>query len=439
MVENAVDVPVRVEAKAWSWWERVGFRFAFAYWTLFFITNSGFNLLLWFWPWLSWHLSGAISWPVQQLSIWVGRHVFHLRGAAAGPQQTGSGDTALAWVGCLTAVVISLAACGLWSAASEIRARRREYATLYAWLRLGMRFLLASVLLAYGFSKVFDLQFPPPPSYRLNETYGDSSPMALLWTFMGASAPYTIFSGFAEVVPGLLLLFRRTSTIGALISSAVMLNVVMLNFCYDVPVKLYSTELLLMSLFLLLPDVAPLWRFLVLRRDAALTGVWVKRSERKPLRIAAYCLQALVIGYLLFSNATGGYLQRKERLAAAAPNTAALAGTWIVDSSTGWPTAEQWKSVNFDLTPYQGKNYATVTQTTGKPMWYSVTLDASSRDIHFVAKQGSELHWEQDGAGYVDLKGSWAGSPASLRMHQQPPVPLLSRGFHWVQEYPYNR
>jgi uncharacterized membrane protein YphA (DoxX/SURF4 family) len=441
MMESAVDLPLQREASPESWpcWARIGFRFAFVFWLLFFVADGGLDLVLWVWPWFSRHVNSAASWPTDKLSIWVGRHVFHLSGDAALPHVTGSGDTALAWIGCLVALVVALVVCAVWSAVSEIRARRTEYRTLYAWLRLGLRFLLASTLLAYGFSKVFDLQFSPPMSYRLNETYGNSSPMGLLWTFMGASVPYTVFAGLAEVVPGVLLFFRRTSTVGAMLSSAVMLNVAMLNFCYDVPVKLYSTELLLLSLFLLLPDFAPMWRFFVLRREAALTGVWVRRSERRPLRVAGHCLQTLVVAYLLYSNVTSSYTQRKERLASRAPKTDTLAGAWTVDSSTGWPADEQWKNVSFDAMPNQNKEYAGVTQANGKLAYYFFVPTGAAHDMRFLGVQGSALHWERDGAEYVNLKGTWAGNPATLRMHQQPAAPLLSRGFHWVQEYPYNR
>jgi uncharacterized membrane protein YphA (DoxX/SURF4 family) len=441
MVESGVDAPLlgKAETKAWPWWARVGFRFAFVFWLLFFVADGGLDLLLWVWPWLSRHENSAASWPTDKLSIWVGRHVFHLSGEAALPHVTGSGDTALAWIGCLVALVVALAGCAVWSAVSEVRARRTEYRTLYAWLRLALRFLLASTLLSYGFAKVFDLQFSPPLAYRLNETYGNSSPMGLLWTFMGTSVPYTVFAGLAEVVPGVLLFFRRTSTAGAMMSAAVMLNVAMLNFCYDVPVKLYSTELLLLSLFLLLPDFAPMWRFFVLRREAALTGVWVRRSERKPLRIAAHCMQALVMAYLLYSNVKSGYTEHKERLASTTPNAQTLGGSWMVDNSTGWPTEEQWKSVRFDVMPGQGKNYAAVTLANGKPAYYFFTPISAAHQMHFLAKQGCELYWQREGTDYANLKGTWAGSPVTLRLHVQPVPPLLSRGFHWVQEYPYNR
>jgi uncharacterized membrane protein YphA (DoxX/SURF4 family) len=441
MMESMVNRPLQRKSapESWPWWARVGFRFAFVFWLLFFLAQGGLDLVLWVWPWLSRHANSAASWPMDKMSIWVGQHVFHLRGDAALPHVTGSGDTALAWIGCLFALVVALAVCGVWSAISEIRARRTEYRTLYAWLRLGLRFLLASALLTYGFSKVFDLQFSPPMSYRLNETYGNSSPMGLLWTFMGASVAYTVFAGLAEVLPGILLFFRRTSRAGAMLSSAVMLNVVLLNFCYDVPVKLYSTELLLLSLFLLLPDVAPMWRFFVLRREAALTGVWVRRSERKPLRVAAHCLQALVIAYLLYSNVTSGYMQHTQALASRTQTVENLRGAWIVDSSTGWPTAETWKTVTFDAVANQDKDYAAATEASGKLAYYFFRPTGAAHNMRLLGVQGSELHWERDGAEYINLKGTWTGNPVSLRMHQQPTAPLLSRGFHWVQEYPYNR
>jgi hypothetical protein len=52
------------------------------------------------------------------------------------------------------------------------------------------------------------------------------------------------------VVGGALLLFRRTTTAGALVLIAVLTNIVTLNFSCDVPVKLFSSHLLLMAVSL---------------------------------------------------------------------------------------------------------------------------------------------------------------------------------------------
>src|SRR5437763_16588523 len=123
-------------------------------------------------------------------------------------------------------------------------------------------------MITYGAMKVIKLQFSYPGPDRLLETYGESSPMRLLWTFMGASDEYTWFTGAGEMLGGLLLCTRRTTLLGALVSFGVMLHVAVLNFCYDVPVKLFSTHLVLMSVFLTLPDLPWLAKVFVLGRRA---------------------------------------------------------------------------------------------------------------------------------------------------------------------------
>ena len=110
------------------------------------------------------------------------------------------------------------------------------------------------------------MQFQVPDVTRLIAPYGDFSPMGVLWAFVGASPAYTMFTGIVEVVGGALLLFRRTATLGAIVSAGALLNVFVLNMCYDVPVKLYSFNLLLMSVFLISPDMSRIANVLVLNR-----------------------------------------------------------------------------------------------------------------------------------------------------------------------------
>ena len=86
-----------------------------------------------------------------------------------------------------------------------------------------------------------------PSLTRLLEPYGDSSPMGLLWTFMGASKGYSIFCGGVEMLAAILLFVPGCATLGALVAMGAMANVFMLNMCYDVPVKQYSFHLLLWS------------------------------------------------------------------------------------------------------------------------------------------------------------------------------------------------
>jgi len=73
-------------------------------------------------------------------------------------------------------------------------------------------------------------------------------------------------TGAAETVGALLLFSRRTTTLGALVLLPVLSNVVMLSLAYDAPVKLLSSQLLLMTGLLLLPEVTRLVDFSVLHR-----------------------------------------------------------------------------------------------------------------------------------------------------------------------------
>src|SRR5581483_8626940 len=136
---------------------------------------------------------------------------------------------------------------------SLVDRRRLSYPVLHRWFFLFLRFALAGQMLTYGFAKAVPLQMPFPGLFTLVEPYGNMSPMGVLWSSVGASQPYEIFAGCMEILGGLLLFFPRTVTLGALVSLADMSYVVTLNMTYDVPVKLLSFHLILLSLFLLAP------------------------------------------------------------------------------------------------------------------------------------------------------------------------------------------
>src|SRR5262245_41045985 len=159
---------------------------------------------------------------------------------------------------------------------------------------------LALNMLIYGLGKIGHTQFPFPPPGRLAETFGDASPMGLLWTFMGYSTGYNIFGGAAEAIGGVLLFLRRTTTLGALILIGVLSNVVALNFCYDVSVKIGSVHLLAMAFFLAAPDLHRLVSVLVLNRPApAVDLAWpAAPTWRRRARVA---LKVVVVGALLFT------------------------------------------------------------------------------------------------------------------------------------------
>jgi hypothetical protein len=96
--------------------------------------------------------------------------------------------------------------------------------------------------------------------------------MTFLWNLIGLNPVYEIICGSAEVLGGILLLYRRTALAGALFSTFVVTNVVLYNFCYDVPVKLFAVNLLLACIFLALPDALSLCHFFWSHKPAAPTA-----------------------------------------------------------------------------------------------------------------------------------------------------------------------
>jgi hypothetical protein len=96
-------------------------------------------------------------------------------------------------------------------------------------------------------------------------------------------------------------------------------------------VKLYSSHLLLMSLFLLLPDAASLSRFFILRQAGEPRDIRVPVFRRRWLRNAAIALNAAVVISILYNTTWYGYIEKKGYITELARRPA-LYGVCAVDS-----------------------------------------------------------------------------------------------------------
>ena len=197
---------------------------------------------------------------VPDLFAAVGEHVFGL-----GPitvQLSGSGDKLIDWVQAGTLLIVALFTTIAWSLLS----RRDSHPRTNGWFRLLLRFALGSTMVRYGLGKVIPMQMPTLFLSRLVEPFGDFSPMGVLWSSIGSSPAYESFVGAVELLGGFLLFFPRTTLLGALVCLLAAGEVFVLNMTYDVPVKLLSFHLVLMSLVLLAPYAANLRDLLLLHR-----------------------------------------------------------------------------------------------------------------------------------------------------------------------------
>jgi len=371
---------------------------------------------------------------------WLAVHLFHLSGTRVTYFETGSGDTTLDYIQNLLFIVAAAVATIVWSALDR---RRKEYGTLRGWLGILLRLTLALTLFAYGFSKIVPLQFRPPNPLRLTETYGESSPMGLLWIFMGASMPYTIFSGLAEAFAAALLVFRRTALLGALAAVAVLLNIVMLNFCYDVPVKLYSSNLLLMALFLLLPDVSRLANVFLLNRTVPPANLTVPRLPKRWMRVTANVALPLLL-VIFVAMGLRGHLFALRSLEAG--YTAPINGGFDVEAIqiNGQPAAAvdpsnaDWKQIFAD------KNHWLLRKTDGTSSYFSPTYRPKTNSVELMSartRSTFDFDYSWTDADHLVLKGKLGNETfvAHLQKIDEKKFLLTSRGFHWISEYPFNR
>jgi hypothetical protein len=138
---------------------------------------------------------------------------------------------------------------------------------IYGYLNLFSSYILALFLLKYGCDKIFKVQFFFPEPNTLYTPLGFLSKDILFWSTMGASYSYSLFLGILEIIPALLLLHRKTRFLGAVIAFGVLLHVQLINYSFDISVKIVSAYLLLQSIICIVPFVKPLIDFFILKKQ----------------------------------------------------------------------------------------------------------------------------------------------------------------------------
>jgi hypothetical protein len=273
---------------------------------------------------------------------------------------------------------------------------------------------------------------------RLIQPFGAASPMGLLWTFMGSSRAYSVLAGAGEVGAGVLLTMRRTTLAGALLAMIVIGNVVALNFCYDVPVKLYASLLFLMAASLALPDAKRLIGLLFQRREPPLF--------RRPAvdRVVRALRTAAVVAFFAVSLRNAMHARQGRE---AAGTRSPLRGLWNVDELTENGVARpplttdgaRWRRLTLDYTAF-GSIYLMNDQR----LRYGIAIDEKKQTISFAKRDDPKttftLAYAHPRPDVLTLDGLSGGRTIHAVCHRSAaPSSLMTRGFHWISEAPFNR
>jgi uncharacterized membrane protein YphA (DoxX/SURF4 family) len=420
-----------LSVKPWSVATRIAFRFAFLYLVLFCALTQIFTSLI---PIPGFDIpTPAYLPPFRQGITWIATHVFHYTKPLVYVQA--SGDKVFDWVFVACVLVIAVIGAASWSVLDR---RRREYRTLNHWLRVFLRFALAGQMFVYGLVKVFPMQMPFPSLMRLLERFGDFSPMGVLWSSVGASPAYERFAGSAELFAGILLIIPLTSKLGALICLIDMIEVFVLNMTYDVPVKLLSFHLIVISAFLLLPERVRLMQFCLLDRPVEPSRIDKVFTTPRANRISTAVQIAL--GLLLLTVQLHGIAKGwKEN--AATPKTE-LFGIWNIDQMTIngqvhpplLTDAARYRRIIFD-----SPQRSALQRMDDTLVYFGSGFDPKTKKLT-LTKRG-EFTVFRNGKDELVMDGKLDTRAVHMQLSRIDPSQfmLISRGFHWVQEFPFNR
>ena len=435
--QPVVDPAVAHPSPRWSLGLRVGFRLAFIYFGLYVISTQMLNSLV-ILPFAFIPNLGSLGWTRTAVA-WVAHHVF--RANYAFPTTlTGSGDRTVDWVLNAIILAIAIAGAGLWSIVDR---RRPNHAALHKWFQVFVRFALGATMISYGMLKVFPLQMSYPNLTRLLEPYGSFSPMGVLWASIGAAPGYERFAGSMELMAGILLFVPRLSTLGAMVAFADAVQIFLLNMTYDVPVKLFAFQLILMSLYLLAPETPRLTRAVILNGSAGPSPV-PPLARRKAVALTLTLVQILYGGYIVAMH----YWPSKRSWASVTAPKPPLYGIWTVEQMTvdGVERAPlvsdygRWRRIviqNSTTVWFQRMDdsfvtYASKTDVSARTLTLNRPGDQSSTTV---------FSYQQPDADQLVLDGTMNGHRIALstRLFDRSRFQLVSRGFHWIQENPFNK
>jgi uncharacterized membrane protein YphA (DoxX/SURF4 family) len=353
-----------------------------------------------------------------------------------------SGDKRFDWITVFCLLIFAVTATVIWSVLDW---NRNNYVALDKWFRLFIRFALAGEMLTYGIAKVFPLQMPFPLLTRFVEPFGNFTLLGILWNSIGASPAYEIFTGITETLGGILLIIPRTTTLGALLCLVDLTEVFVLNMTYDVPVKLLSFHLLLMTLFLLAPEVPRLVNFLLLNRSVGpsnqpqLFGTYRANYMASAAQIAfgIYLIAVLLHGSWTSWYAFGGGRTKSP-----------FYGIWnvglyVIDGELRPPLFTdnlRWRRVIFDF-PASVTFQLVNDSFTG----YGASIDFKDETISLAKANDNnwkaQFNFERPSQNELILDGKMDNHTihAQLQLDDLHKYSLANREFHWIADFAFDR
>ena len=224
-----------------------------------------------------------------------------------------SSDSLSTYILLLLFIVLSFVIALLTQFSKSFQKKKEAF---FSFCRIIFNFYLASQLFIYGFDKIFKGQFYLPEPNTLYTPLGFMSRDILYWSTMGSSYEYNLFLGTLEVLTALLLVFRKTRAAGSIGALILLLNIMAVNFSFDISVKIHSSFLFFLSLLLVFPSIKPIYAFFIQKKPVQLNEQKQPFSLSLPLyttvKVFVLCIMLFeaIIPYIKTKNFSDDYASR---------------------------------------------------------------------------------------------------------------------------------
>ncbi len=422
----------------WRLIHKLCFRFFFIYFLLHIAP----------WTWLDGIIPGIdyVTGYYRSFIIWLVKNCnqlfFHFANSTV--ENNGSGDTSFNWEEVFTYLIIAFAGMIVWSI---IDRKRTDYMKASYWLNTFLRYFIIMMCMSYGINKLFALQMPFPNNSQLATPLGDFLPMRLSWMFIGYSAPYEIFSGAMEVLAGLLLLNRKTITLGLFTATAVFINIMVLNFCYDIPVKIFSAHLVIYCIYLLSTDAKRLFHFFVLNKPVEANTIYQFKFSKKWMRITSTVLKLsfLIIFVIVSFFTTKSYADSLKNSASIEPIQPGLydVTVYVVNKDTipaFISDTLRWRDIAFEK---NGTGSVGSTDTSFRQRYrrgyFSFSTDTTRLFLGMKTKGDTNFlysfHYYMPDNNTLYLQGKKGNDSLYMQLNRSKRhFQLAEKQFHWISE-----
>lgn len=421
--------PITTVSQKWTFTQKIFFRFFFVYFVLYCFP----------FPIVSFELTQPLIYPFTEFMEWlvprVGWLFFDVTIENPSYFAYRFGDFVFE---AIYLFIISMIALMITLGWSVIDRSRLNYEKLEQWFLLYIRYFLAFKMFTYGIHKVIPLQGGFITASSLEQPFGMMEPASLQWKFLAYSKAYKIFTGLGEVIGGLMILWRRTATLGALVLTGVLSVVVMLNFCFGIIVKLSSMHYLLIALFVLWNDRRRLMNLLLLNKSTApLVYVPLFRSVLWS-RLFSMFLFALV-ACILFQQIDRNRVNWK-RLSTFSQRP--LYGIYITDyfirgADTTFPLQTdslRWKKITIDGLV---STMVYIHLSTDSVIRSEAQIDTLQKTIRYAIKKDSlKLNWSCPDSSHLFFSGKWKNDSIKVMMKKYDlnNYPLYREKFQWIYD-----